>query len=333
MCSAQPTQYALLYCFCLLAAAQATAQTTPEKKVDYLERIYFSGKNKAELNVGILVALQEMQGKQPSDALAKQATYLLDIQDEANNASDACELLDLLAVGIYNIDAAEASKQGVRPASDKARKKTVDALASINKLGSSSNTLSNSARSLEWSSYLLSGGRYGAFAQGAGKIANKAGQAGAVLGAAGAAGQTVKEVGGVLESVGVNPFKKKDKACGDVLPKEIEIGQRPDLVASAPPTTPEQAAKTALAVTGIKTVISLQGVSNATLKTVAEALRAKEGITSVEKTYSDALSTITVQHTGATDALADWLEEKFNASFKLKNYDTSTINLIAKSEK
>jgi hypothetical protein len=216
-----------LFTTCFFFSLHIYAQTqssNAEKKVDYLEQIYFSGENKEGLNTKILIAIQAIQQKKPTTALAKQATFLLDVEDKANAADNACDVLDLLAVGIYNIDAAEAAQEGVKPPSDKAKVKSADALASLTKLNNTSNNLSSSAHNLEWSSYLLNGGKFGSFAAGAGKVANTAGAVGTVAGAAGQAGQTVKQLGDIGKSLGIG-FKKKDKPCKDVTKKDIEIGE------------------------------------------------------------------------------------------------------------
>lgn len=326
--------FTLLIALFLLNQVTATAQTPNEKKVDYLERIYFSGENKEGLNNRVFVTLKELQQKPPTDALAAQVTFLVDIKDKASEAANACDILDLLAVGIYSIDAAEAVQQGVRPPTAKAKAKTVDAIASLGKLNSTSNGLSSSARNLEWSSYLLSGGKYGSFASGAGKIANTAGTVGAVAGAAGQAGQTVKDLGEVGKSLGLK-FRKADKPCDDVAKKDIQIGEHLAVAAAtATNTNPDEKTNTTIntnpnSVTST-TVISIQGINSSSLRALADTLKSKPGIQSIEKSFSDTLSTITVAHSGNTDVLAEWLEDKFGNKFKLVNYASGKINLTAK---
>lgn len=314
--------------------AQAQSGNAAEKKVDYLERIYFSGENKEGLNTKILIALQELQEKTPTPALAKQVTFLIDIRDKASAAGNACDVLDLLAVGIYNIDAAEAVQQGVRTPSDKAKARSVDALASLNKLNSTSNSLSSSARNLEWSSYLLSGGKYGSFASGAGKVARTAGTVGTIAGAAGQAGQTVKQLGEVGKSLGIS-LKKKDKPCDDVAKKDIEIGEHLALTTSSntnASTNTNSTAQENLNTATSTTVISIQGISSSSLRALTDTLKTKQGVQSVEKSYNGTLSTISISHLGTTDALADWLEDKFSSKFKLIDYAAGKINLTAKAK-
>lgn len=322
----------LLVLLCLLSfgicANAQTGENRSEKKVDYLERIYFSGENKAGLNTKILIALQELQEKAPTPPLAKQVTFLLDVKDKAGNAENACAILDMLAVGIYNIDAAEAVQQGVLAPSDKAKAQTVDAIASLNKLSSTSSALSSGATNLMWSNVLLNGGNYGSFAAGAGKVAGVAGTVGMAANAAGQAGQTVKQVGELGKMMG---FKKKDKPCDDVQKKDIQIGEHAALAATAngaaAPNTNTAAGSTA----GVSTtVINIQGISSANLRVFTEALKTKTGVQSAEKSFSETASTITVLHSGSTDSLSDWIEDKFSTKYKLIGYSNGKISLSSK---
>ena len=257
--------FILLYCLTVSAGVAAQDSAAAEKKVDYLVRIYFSGENKEGLNKKILVTLQEIKEKTPTPGLAGQLTFLLDIQDKASEAKNACEVLDLLAVGIYNMDAPEAVELGVQLPTDKAKAKTADAIASLNKLSTVSSSLGSAANNLAWSSYILSGGKYSSFFASAGKVGNVAGSLGAAAGAAGQAGEVIKELGGLGKSL---PFGKKDKPCSDVKAKTIDIGehvaQQAGVVQSSagestasprPPKLPDSTV-----------VIKIDGISSATLK-------------------------------------------------------------------
>src|SRR4051812_42438148 len=87
-----------------------------EKKVDYLEKIYFSGKNKADLYDMILLTVNQLGSRfdstmLPSPAFLKQYVFLKNISPQANAAKDACEVLDLIAVGIRDLDIEEAIAQ------------------------------------------------------------------------------------------------------------------------------------------------------------------------------------------------------------------------------
>jgi len=292
--------------------------TLTEKKVDYLEQIYFSGGNKEELNTKILIALQGIQKKDPTPGLAKQVTFLLEIKEKAAAAENSCEILDMLSAGIYNIDAAEASLQGVRPPTDKAKAKSFDALASLNKLNSTTSTLSTGASNLAWSNYLLSGGSSASFLSGAGKLAGAAGTVGQLADAA----NLIKDL---------NLFKRKDKPCKDVVKKTIEIGDH------TPATTSPVVASGVTAVTASSqlttTTVKIPKISSPILRALADTLKAKPGVQSVEKEYHEDFSIVTVVHPGSTDMLADWLEDKLGSKFKLLDSVNGKINLIAKTGK
>lgn len=78
------------------------------------------------------------------------------------------------------------------------------------------------------------------------------------------------------------------------------------------------------------TVISIQNIASAALRNLADDLKGKEGMQSVEKAFAEKLSTITVVHTGSTSDLADWLEEKCGAKLKMVNYENGKINMANK---
>jgi hypothetical protein len=298
------------------AFAQQTASA--EKKVDYLERVYFSGENKVGLNTQILIAVQELQEKQLDPCLAKQATFLQGIQSTAHDAEDACDILDMLSVGIYNIDAAEAYKQGVKPPSDKAKMKTIGATASLNKLGSASKGINKSAKDLQTSAQTSGGKTNSTIATNAGNVASAAQTVGNI---ATAAQQTGQQIGDLEKSLGINS-KKKDKPCPDVAKKEIAIG---DHQANAVSASSNTASST--------TVISIQSITSSTLRELTDSLRHKTGVKSAEKSFNELSSTITVVHDGSTDAIADWIEDKFGGQLKLVNYSNGQISLASKTKK
>ena len=131
-----------IYSFVLLLmlskgiCAQSGEGIPTEKKVDYLERIYFSGENKAGLKGLILVAIQEIEKQPFTQDLSKQRYFLGELNAKAESVENACDLLEMLAVGIYNIDAAEANAQNIKMPSDNAKAKTgnvIDKLNSISK--------------------------------------------------------------------------------------------------------------------------------------------------------------------------------------------------------
>lgn len=313
------------------ASANTNSTSVPEKEVDYLEWIYFSGENKEGLNAKILMAGQQMQKLKPSPALAKQMNFLVETKDEMDDADNACEVLDLLAAGIYNIDAAEAVAQGVKPPSDKAKKKTVDAVASLDKLTSTSNSLSGSARELEWSSWILNNGKYGGFTKSMGSLANTAGTVGAVGGVVGGAARTGKALGDFGKGLGIGSGKKK-KPCDDVPKKDIVLGQHgvaPATVAAAQTASdnatqnPQAGAATMASATGTEIVIN--NITDEQLSLLAAAMRKTSGITSVnDDNFSNNTSTLIVNHTMAS---VGELVEKVKSCTKLN------LKLVSRNSK
>lgn len=282
------TNAALMVCLFMSQAAAQTMEgsetTNKEEKVDYLERIYFSGENKEGLNMMIMITLQELNEKLPTPALAKQFNFLLDVKDNAEAAANACDVLDLLAAGIYNIDAAEAKQQGVRTPSEKAKLKSADALASLDKLSRTSNSLSQSAGNAAWSSYLLSGGKYSAFTSGAGKLARGAGTAGVALGAVGQAGNTARQLGNIGKEMGIS-LKKKDKPCDDVPKKEIKPGQHLLPGASSP------------AVNAVLSKITIKNITYNQLGAVVAGVEKITGVNTVNgDDFNNSIATLTVSH-------------------------------------
>ncbi|HRH61116.1 MAG TPA: hypothetical protein PL045_11130, partial [Chitinophagaceae bacterium] len=129
-----------------------SALDTSESKVDYLEQIYFSGENKEGLLNEIDMMIQKFDGKEVTPAIAKQYGFLSGIKSQAANAAKSCDVLDLISAGIFELDAAEATRQGVHRPSKKASADVSGALKNISGIG---NTLSSSS----WNTYLLSGGK------------------------------------------------------------------------------------------------------------------------------------------------------------------------------
>lgn len=295
--------------------------TAAEKKVDYLERIYFSGEDKEGLNTKILIALQELQNRLPTPALAKQVTFLIDIQDKASDAENACDILDMLAVGIYHIDAAEAEKQGVRMPSSKAKAKAGDALSSLNQLNRNSYNLSSSANNVAWSSYLLNGGKYSGFTAGASKVARTAGTVGVVTGAAVQVGQTGKDLIDFGKKMGVN-LKKKDKPCNDVAKKDIEIGEH------IPPGINTNVAKSS---TG-STKVLIKNINYNQLSTISAAMDKIEGIRSVSSDdFNNHTATIQVNHDMKVKELIDKIiASNKSIDFNVENVSANSVTLVIK---
>lgn len=319
-----------LFCFCCFKAGAGEvgliSDSTSEKKVDFLEQIYFSGENKEGLNVKILVALQTMQSMSPTPLLAKQVTFLAEIKDRAVTAKNSCDILDMLSAGIYNLDAAEAAAQGVKAPSAKAQASTADAVSSLNKLSSAAGTMSNTATTLAWSNYLLGGSHAAGLFSGANKIAGVSGTLSGVTSLAG----TGAEVGKALSG-----FLKKDKPCGDASKKDIAIGNHSiQMTASSSGTAFATGAASNAVNTDAPlttTVITITKITSPALRALKDSLQGRTGVKSVEKNfYETQPSTVTVVHTGSTDSLSDWIEDKFGSRLKLLSAGNGKINLAVK---
>lgn len=182
--------------------------STKESKVDFLERIYFSGKNRDGLNTMILETLQDFEGKNTTASVAVQYTFLSNIKTNAANADDACQIEDMLAAGIYNIDAREAETQKIPLPSKETNARMAPALDAAS---NASRSFGNAAIT----SYYLSNGNIGM-----GRAGITAYRFGA---AAGAASQTVNGINQAKEFFkGIS--RSKDKPCKNVSPKDIEVG-------------------------------------------------------------------------------------------------------------
>ncbi len=317
----------LLFCY-HVNGQKADAVT--EKKVDYLEKIYFSGLNKEQLNTLILIALQELEAKSPTPSLARQVTFLLGIKEHAAAAKNACEILEMLAAGIYSIDANEAQQQGVLTnSSKKTKEKTFNAIENLGKLKSTAGDLSNNATNLGWSSYYLGSTNFG---NGAFKVAGAAANIGNALNSAKDIVKTAGQVRDMIKTIVI--FKNKDLPCTDVLAKDIAIGdhENPGKDKTVSPTT---MANTSASQAIQTTIIRIPKITTGLLRAFTDSLRNKSGVQSVEKAYDETISTITLIHYGNTDSVADWLEDKFGTQFKLVNFSNEKgngkINLMPRS--
>ncbi len=85
-----------------------------ERKVDYFERVYFSGKNKAGISALYLATIQELEGKSLSPAVEKQYNLLIALKDQVFDAKNACDALEIIAAAIYSIDAHTAMNQNIK---------------------------------------------------------------------------------------------------------------------------------------------------------------------------------------------------------------------------
>jgi len=231
-----------------------------EKKVDYLEKIYFSGKNKDQLNTMILLTIEDIEEKPETKAVAKQYVFLFGIKDKTNAAENACEVEEILAVGIYGIDPREALQQNIPKPSSGAANKAGDAMANVDQLGKSANNLAAS------SVYTLKGGSYSYYA-----VTQKvSGVTNTVSGATSTVNngkQVVDQFNKTLASFGLHA---KDKPCKNVTPKDIEIG--PHLLSDTVQKDPKNV---------LYTRITFKSITYNQLSAVSSAIEKIQGVSSV----------------------------------------------------
>ncbi|MBD8489207.1 hypothetical protein IFO69_10665 [Echinicola sp. CAU 1574] len=278
-----------------------------EAKVDYLQRIYFSGENKEGIVKNILITIQELKGMTFTPALEKQYIFLNEIEGQVAKANDACEALDLLAVGIYNIDPTEAASQGVILPSEEAKVKSSDAMANFNKINTNAKDISRVANSANMNS-----------------IAGTSSTVGDAAKMAGEAGEIGKELADLGKSIGI--LKKKDKPCKNVTQKDIPIGVHlvsGNLVNSG---AVSQSVET------LTTVITISNMDFSSFNVMVDTLSSNPNIKSLDKKFNEDSSSITVVHIGSTDDLADWVHEKFKDKVKLVAFETGLISLVSEIE-
>jgi hypothetical protein len=185
------------------------ADTNSESKVDYLEKIYFSGTNKKDMNNKILITIQDLEGKHATAAVAAQYTFLNGIKTNAENAKNACEVANLLAAGIYGLDALEAINQNI-PKPNKETSSQVE--PALNAASSISNTVSDAA----WTKWYLSGGS----ATGAARTGMTAYKVSAATSMASQTAHAVQETQKLINGLHLSG----DKPCKNIPQKDIQIG-------------------------------------------------------------------------------------------------------------
>lgn len=303
----------LIFSFSFEIKAQTVTNDPTEKKVDYLERIYFSGRDKNGLQAIIMTSKQEIEAKTPTKALATQLTFLMEIESKAAAADDACELLEMIAAGVYHIDAIEADAQGIKLPSEKAKAKAGDALATLNQLGSSSAALSNSATSLGWSNYLLSGNAKSLAT--AGKIAGTANTVNVASSAIGQTVQTGKQLGDLAKGLGIG--KKKDKPCKSVQQKDIAIGEH----AGTLPTTNSNNAVSQSPVPSVAevgTTLLVRNIQFDQIDAFVTNVKNIKGVSTVNQSnFDNGIITLQITHGMQTGELVKKILDA-NAKMKLK---------------
>ena len=240
----------------------------------------------------------------------------------------------MLAVGIYNIDAAEANAQNIKMPSDNAKAKTGNVIDKLNSISNSSSNVSNAASNIGWNSILFSGGKSTGLFSKASAVAGTANTIGGIAGSVGQVAGTAKTISSIFGG------GSKDKVCKQVPKKSIEIGEHnpPNATAALPKQEEPKKAEPHTAAPAVVvpptvvtiTVISIPKISSGTLRELSDSLRHKNGVKSVEKSYAEALSTINVTHSDGTDSLADWIDDNFKSKLKVDKYSIGKISLSPK---
>jgi hypothetical protein len=284
-----------------------------EKKVDYIERIYFSGKNKDELNTMILLTIQALEEQPTTKSVAKQYVFLSGIKDKANSAANSCDVEEMLAAGIYGIDASEALQQNIPKPGSEATVKTSDALNSVS-------NLSNSANNLNSSIFTLRGGYYNSYSSYStfSKVAGTTYKVNGVMQTVGSGKQVADQVNNTLKVLGLH----KDKPCKSVVPKAIVIGTHavPD-TSKAIPKTDAFASK-----------IVVKNISYGQLSSVASAIQKINGVTSVNSDdFSNNTATLLVIDNMKIKELIDKiLQCKSGFNFNVESISANAATLSVK---
>ena len=239
--------------------------TTVEPKVDYIEQIYFSGKNKDDMYKMLLTTVQSLDGKPATYIVAKQYIFLVGVEDAVKNADDACEAEQILAQGIYNLDVTEATKYNIPIPDDKSKANIGAALQSLSDFGNSTQNLAYNAWVLNrnhvdrWGYYY----DYG-YTPSEAKIAQTGYQISAVANTVGTGVQMADETKKALKYLGLN----KDKPCKRVAARDIAIGSH-----IAPDTS--------------STTIVLQNITYQQVASIAEAIAHVNGVNSINNDKFD----------------------------------------------
>jgi hypothetical protein len=279
--------------------------TDTEKKVDYIERIYFSGKNKSDLNNMILATVQGIEEKPATKAVARQYVFLAGIESKANSAKNACEVEELLAAGIYGIDVVEAINQNIPKPSPQATTNAGDALANVNNLNSSTTNLNSSV-------YTLSNGSYSA-----GKVGSVTTKVGSGFQTLSAGTQVTDQVGKTLKSLGLH----KDRPCSSVPQKDIAIGQH---------LLPDTSKNAGVAAAGTKIII--KNINYNQLSAVASIIQKIDGVSSVNSDdFSNNSATILVVYNmKLKDLVNKILQSNSGINFNVESLSAHSATLAIK---
>ena len=289
--------FSSLFLFNTITAVCQTDLSYPaEKKVDYLEKIYFSGSNKEGLTDSIEVYVSRMSKRFdstliPSPEYLKQFVFLQKIQPQLPNTKDACDILDLLAVGIRNIDIEEAMAQKIKKPSEDAVNNSADALEGIGKVNNAVSSTSGALNSLAWANYYRSGKTVGF---------------GATRSIAGAADmletgvELAKQGKDIANALGM--FGGKNKSCKEVDKKNIALGEhkftpisKQSLASTAQTETTEKTVTTVASVTA--TTVTINNISFKQLSTLRDLLEKMKGVHDVvTDNFNNNVAVLKVSH-------------------------------------
>jgi len=263
---------------------------------------------------------QEYNGKSISTAVASQVSFLNGIFDKAQNAKNACEITDMLAVGIFSLDANEAVAQGIPRPKEKVS-------ADLGSLINASHNISTQAAYASWDALYLSGSTKGFYAL------NKVARGANTIGAIGSTAPTTKQGFDEAKKLKEAIFKSRDKSCSAVPQKEIAIGEhampQQNITQATPTTTSNATASKATATGNNKTVITITGMDYDKLSALEQNIKACAIVKLTLKKFNTTQSTIEVTHTGTTDELLGLMLQTCKSNFKQSNITTTEDGIIA----
>jgi hypothetical protein len=294
--------------------------STKERNVDYLEKIYFSGENNEGLLNAIQITLQNLQqqytGKNIPTAVGSQVNFLGGVYEKAQNAKDACEITDMLAAGIYNLDVSEAVAQGIPRPKEKVS-------ADLGTLISASQNIAETSAEASWDALYLTGSLKGF------STLSKISQGASITGKA---GETLNTANSIRNTF----FKPKDKGCKSVPQKVITIGehqasQQNSVAAQAIPkeTQPGVSSDNTGVTSDKKTIITIIGIDYEKLTALEQNIKACSTVKSTVKKFNTSQSTIEVTHTGTTDELLSLMLQTCKSNLKSSNITKTEDGAVA----
>lgn len=299
--------FVLIVIISLMPAAYAKRVQTgnleqPERKTDYLEKIYYSGLNKEGLLDLIDITIQSFEGTAVNSTVAKQYSFLSQIRAKVASSKSSCEALEMIATGIHALDKQAALDQEI----PKPSAKVSDPLSSI--VNSTQNVRYN-ASEMAYDAWILSNGNIGAYTTFS-KVANGANKVGRTLDGINKVKKTADDVKKVLGSVGLG---KADKECPKVPAKEVTIGEHslpaaalaqtntPEAKATAPVITNET--KTVEKTTPAATTINIKNVDYAKLASIHERVKNCSIVSDSKMKIDVNGSSLILIHSGSFDDL------------------------------